>query len=230
MNRYQGKYLWLGSLIGLCSVIFSSAMAIELSEESWKQLARGQVIVMTEKIEGMRRVEAAVLIAQPPETIWQTMLDCASAPEFVPSMQRCTVLKQFPEGENAEPEWQVIEHEVRYGWLAPKTIYQFRADYETHRHISFMRISGDLNELEGDWRLTIVEPNKPEVPDHLNGFTLVTYSVFIDPGFLVPGFISRGALQNDLPEVMRSLRTRVNAQRLLQESSTTVHIDNSNVE
>lgn len=184
-----GCLLSLGMLPGLVT-------ALELSDDDWERLGAGEVVVQAGEVDGTRRVEAAIVIEQPAEAIWQVMLDCPNAPEFVPNMQRCEVL------ERAEDDsWEVIEHEVKYGWLAPKTVYQFRAEYEPLSMIQFERISGDLSHLEGDWSLQPVAG--------LDNYILVSYSVFIDPGFLVPGFITRSALRDDLPEVMRSLRERV---------------------
>ena len=176
-NRYAKTAFHALVAAGVSGLTAITAQAIELDTDDWEQLSKGQVLVDTQTIEGRRRVEAAVLIAQQPEGIWDVMLDCDAAPEFVPSMQRCTVLEQFPEDTSVEPEWQIIEHEVKYGWLAPKTVYQFKADYKTNQHISFSRISGDLNELEGDWQLLSIEPGEQGAPEDIDGFTLVTYSV-----------------------------------------------------
>ncbi len=177
-------------------LVSAAANALELTDSDWEQLGAGEVIVQSDKVDGRRRVEAAVVIQQPTADIWQVMLDCDNAPEFVPNMQRCQIIQQAD-----DRSWEIIEHQVKYGWLAPKTVYQFRADYVPQQKIHFERISGDLNHLEGDWMLTPI--------DGLEDYVLVTYSVFIDPGFLVPGFITRGALRDDLPDVMRSLRERV---------------------
>lgn len=183
----------LTACIGLTS---SVVMSLELTDMDWEQLGAGEVVVQADEIDGMRRVEAAIVIEQPSAAIWQVMLDCPNAPEFVPNMQSCEVLERADDA-----SWEIIEHKVKYGWLAPKTVYQFRAEYQPQQQIHFERISGDLKHLEGDWML--------EPISGLEGYVLVSYSVFIDPGFLVPGFITRSALRDDLPDVMRSLRERV---------------------
>ncbi len=184
-------------LFAACGCLLSAAAcALELTDSDWEQLGAGEVVVQSDKVEGKRRVEAAIVIQQTTEDIWQVMLDCDKAPEFVPNMQRCEILEQADDN-----SWEIIEHQVKYGWLAPKTVYQFRADYVPQQKIHFERISGDLKHLEGDWMLQPIAD--------LKGHVLVTYSVFIDPGFLVPGFISRSALRDDLPKVMLSLRDRI---------------------
>ncbi len=194
---------WL--MIGAC-LISGAAMSLELDDMDWERLGAGEVVVKTDKVDGTRRVEAAIVIEQPSEAIWQVMLDCPNAPEFVPNMKSCEVLEQAEDA-----SWEIIEHQVKYGWLAPKTVYQFRAEYKPLQQIHFERISGDLKHLEGDWMLEPVAG--------LEGYVLVSYSVFIDPGFLVPGFITRGALKDDLPDVMQSLRERVAQVQSTQSSA-----------
>lgn len=178
------------------TLALNTVFAADLTPEDWEALHAGEVIVETQKIDGKRRVEAAILIDNSAEDIWRVMLDCDAAPDFVPNMRRCTVLESAEDG-----SWQIIEHEVKYGWIAPKTVYRFKADYIPQRHIHFERVSGDLRHLVGDWRLEQIGAEKASV--------LISYSVFIDPGILVPGFMTRRALRHDLPDVMNALRDRV---------------------
>ena len=191
--------LWVQLLLAFGLLVFATPSlvgAAELSDEERAKLQQGEAVVRTLEIEGNRRVEAFILIDAPVEEIWRVMLDCAAAPEFVPNMRRCEVF------DTAEDEsWQIIEHEVKYGWIAPRTVYRFRAEYEAGRHIHFERISGDLRHLKGDWRL---QPASQE-----GASILVSYSVFIDPGILVPGFMVRRALRRDVPDVLHALRERV---------------------
>ena len=171
----------------------NNSFSLELDAEDWENLHRGEVIVQAENINKRKRVGAAIIIYQPIDKIWQVMLDCDRIHEFLPSLEKCELLDSAEDG-----SWEMIRHTVRYSWLTPKTRYVFKAEYEPKKNIHFKRISGDLNELEGDWGMQV-----------MGDFVLVTYSVYIDPGFLVPGFITRSALRDDLPELMRALRQRV---------------------
>lgn len=191
------QHLSMNSLQRCCAVLLfgltQAANALELAEHDWERLHRGEVVVQSESVNDQNRVAAAIIIHQPVEKIWQVMLDCEHIHEFVPNLEACTLLDAATDG-----SWQLLQHEVSYGWLAPDTEYIFRADYDIHRNIHFERISGDLNELEGDWSMQV-----------MGDFVLVTYSVFIDPGFIVPGFMTRSALRHDIPELMHALRQRV---------------------
>jgi len=191
MNFFKVFHLCLGSCL-----MAGAAIAAELTDDDWERLKAGEVIIDTQKLDGKRRVEAAIVIDHDVGDIWKVMLDCPNAPKFVPNMRRCEILERADDG-----SWEIIEHEVKYGWLAPKTIYQFRADYIPQQSIHFERISGDLKHLVGDWTL---EPAPGQ-----SSSILVSYSVYIDPGFIVPGFMVRRSLRKDLPGVLRALRRRV---------------------
>jgi len=195
MNFFKVLRLCLCAILCACLMVRATS-AMELSDNDWLRLNAGDVVVQSRKVDGKRRVEAAIVIKQTIGDIWRVMLDCAAAPEFVPNMRRCEVLDRADDG-----RWEIIEHEVKYSWLAPKTIYQFKAEYVPQQTIHFERISGDLKHLVGDWRL--------DSNDDLGGAVLVSYSVYIDPGFIVPGFMVRRSLRKDLPDVMRALRHRV---------------------
>ena len=182
---------------GLCSLLLLNiAGAADLRDADWKRLNTGDVVVDSEEQGGRGRVVAMVLIDRDVEAIWRVILDCDRAPEFVPNMRRCEVLERAP-----DESWEIIEHEIKYSWFTPKTIYRFKAEYTPFERVHFERIDGDLRELVGDWVLTPLRDRGRPV--------LVSYSVFIDPGAVVPEFLVRRALRRDLPELMRALRDRV---------------------
>lgn len=172
------------------------AGAADLRDADWKRLNAGDVVVQSEERGGTGRVVAMVLIDRHVTAIWRVMLDCDGAPQFVPNMKRCAVLERAP-----DESWEIIEHEIKYRWFTPKTVYRFKAEYTPLERVHFERIDGDLRELVGDWVLTPLRDRGHPV--------LVSYSVFIDPGALVPDFLVRRALRKDLPELMRALRDRV---------------------
>lgn len=168
----------------------------ELSDDDWKRLSVGETVVHTQELEGRPRVAALVLIPQPVERIWEVMLDCERAPEFVPNLRRCEVIERAEDG-----SWELIEHEVKYRWFAPKTVYRFKAKYVHHAEVRFTRVSGDLRALDGQWRLLPLPTEEPRV--------LVSYTVSIDPGVFIPDALVRRALERDLPELMIALKNRV---------------------
>jgi ribosome-associated toxin RatA of RatAB toxin-antitoxin module len=126
------------------------------------RLSRGEVVVSTDSAGGSHRtVQAAILLDAPAERIWDVMVDCGGAPEFVPGLRECTVVER---GEG----WEVLQHRVRISSLLPQVTYRFRATYHRPERIGFVRVSGDLKAMEGSWTLVPVEDGRR---------TVVRYSV-----------------------------------------------------
>jgi len=193
--------------LSFCLIVvlaLTSADATQVSSQDWERLHAGDVVIQSKKIDGQHRIEAAIVIASPVDDIWKVMLDCPNAPLFVPNMRRCEVIERADDA-----SWEIIEHEIKYNWLAPTTIYQFKAEYIPQELIHFERISGDLTHLVGDWKLISVQGHSDAV--------LVQYSVYINPGFFVPKFMTRRALRKDVPDILRALRDRVQS---LQDANT----------
>jgi len=186
------RSLALAALLALAAA--GAALAAggpELGRAERARLLEGEVVVSTATPERPRAVAAAVLVDAPVERVWKVMVDCPHAPEFVPGMRECRVL------EHAD-DHDVIQHRVKIFSFLPEVRYTFRADYRPRERIDFARTGGDLRAMEGSWTLA-----------RLEGKTLVRYSVYLDPGFLVPQWAVRRALRSDLPKLLLALRARV---------------------
>lgn len=168
-----------------------------LTAEELARVERGEVVVRSLATENSSagRVWAAVAIAAPVAVVWDVMVDVEHAPEFVPGLRRARRLEQHG-------QYEIIEHTVKFSWLLPEVTYRFRADYAPLARIDFRRVAGDLRALEGTWSLRATADGSG---------ALVTYSVYLDPGFLVPQWLVRQSLQRNLPAVLRALRQRAMA-------------------
>jgi ribosome-associated toxin RatA of RatAB toxin-antitoxin module len=180
------------ALVTVLSLGLFGAAGLDLPD--YGRLSRGEVVVSTDPAgRSHRTVQAAILLDAPAERIWDVMVDCEGAPEFVPGLRECTVVER---GDG----WEVLQHRVRISSLLPQVTYRFRATYRRPERIDFVRIRGDLKAMEGSWTLVPVEDGRR---------TVVRYSVYLDPGFLAPQWLVRQALRHDLPELLRALRRRV---------------------
>jgi ribosome-associated toxin RatA of RatAB toxin-antitoxin module len=168
---------------------------LRFGEAELGRLAQGEVIVHVDRASrrDKARVRAAIFIDSPAQQIWNIMVDCDRAPEFVPGLRGCKVLEQNEDSD-------IIEHRVKFSWFLPTVTYIFRAHYRDFSRIDFTRVGGDLRELEGNWIL--------EQPDDGQG-TIVVYSVYVDAGFLVPQWLIRRILRGNLPDLLLALRNRV---------------------
>lgn len=186
-NVARGGYALLIALL-----LVGPAIGWDTSQET--ELAEGQVVVEALTVERGEpaRVAAAIQIPADVESVWAVMVDCASAPEFVPNMKSCTVVEKHDNHE-------LIEHRVKLSLLLPSVTYVFRADYQPHTEIRFERVSGGLRHLSGRWQLTRLGP----------GLTQVDYVVALRPGFPVPRWLVRRSLKKDLPDVLKALRNQI---------------------
>jgi ribosome-associated toxin RatA of RatAB toxin-antitoxin module len=177
----------------LRAVSIPTAMRLEQADLS--RLAKGEVVVKRDQSADNPRglIQAAIQIDSPAPVVWNVMLDCEQVPAFVPGLQSCKVLHN-------EEETEVVEHQVKFSWYLPTITYTFQAEYTKFKRIDFKRISGGLREFTGSWTLEPVNDGQQ---------TIVTYSVYMDPGFLVPQWLVRNTLLKDLPDVLLSLRKRV---------------------
>jgi hypothetical protein len=168
---------------------------MELTPDQINAIRSGEVVIGSKHVDGLPKgnVWAAVWIPGPVEPIWEVMLDCDRAPEFVPGLKSCEVIST---GQNSD----VRRHRVDPSFLLPEFEYEFRTEYVPLREIHFKRISGDLRDMEGIWIL--------EADPEFEGI-FVRYSVFLDPGFFVPNWMVRNMMKGNLSEVLESLREQV---------------------
>jgi uncharacterized protein YndB with AHSA1/START domain len=137
-------------------------------------------------------IEALVDIPAPPQRVWQVMVDCERSKRTIPSLKTCRVTERAADG-----LFDVREHVVQWIWPLPSVRSVFRSDYQPFQRIAFRKIEGDLELLEGEWRL---EP--------LSGgaATRLSYRARITPGWPVPGALVRSAIEADVPKTLAALR------------------------
>ena len=185
----------------ICIGTYSSSLSsvrnprsVRFGEGELVRLKRGEVLVRVDGHDSgsKRRVQAAILIDSPAQQIWNIMVDCDRAPEFVPGLRGCRVLHHHE-------SMEIIEHRVKFSTLQPTVTYVFRALYQNLRRIDFIRVGGDFRELEGSWILEQINDRQ----------TIVVYSVYLDPGFPVPQWLVRRILRGELRDFLLALRNRV---------------------
>ena len=84
------------------------------------------------------------------------MTRCADALKYVPHLRVCRVRDRAP-----DDSWQLIEHEIDFGWYAPRVKYVFRADFVADRSITFHQVSGDFKANEGVWEFEPLDAGAP---------------------------------------------------------------------
>lgn len=191
------------SMMGLLAVLalalalmaVRSAPASAFAPEDKARLAAGEPIVRVTPADGPidGQVDAMMDIPAPAAAVYSALTECANAPEVFPSLKSCRVMQTDP-----SQTWDVREHKVA-SWASflPDMSTVFRSDYEPNRRISFRLISGDLQHLEGEWRLE---------PIAGGAATRVTYRARVGFHAMVPGFLVRQSLAADVPKFLAAIR------------------------
>lgn len=190
---------------GLLSA-FAAAQAVAgvpawpLSDPQSAAVQAGEIVVVaTREPDGAQRrgaaVQAAVIVTAPVAQVFRVMTDCVDASSWVPHLVSCTVLERDQQG-----RWELIAHEVDYGWFAPRVSYVFRATYTDDSTVRFAHVSGDFEKNDGVWSLTPVSDGAA---------TLVTYRVQSRPRIYVPDWLYERSVRAELPALLRALRERV---------------------
>jgi ribosome-associated toxin RatA of RatAB toxin-antitoxin module len=140
-----------------------------------------------------------MLIDAPPAVVFQMMTSCADALEYVPHLRLCRVRDRA-----ADLTWELVEHEIDFGWYAPRVKYVFRADMVTDHSITFRQVSGDFKANHGIWEF---EPMPGER-------TLLRYRVYMDPPGYIPNWLARSTFKRELPQMLTELRRHCEAEQL----------------
>jgi len=181
----------------------------ELTAAEIQRIAARQIVIRASLDSGQRRgtVRAAISIAAAPAVVFQMMTRCADALQFVPHLRVCRLREQAADG-----SWMLIEHEVDFGWYAPRVKYVFRADLIADRSIAFKQVSGDFKANEGMWEFE---------PDETGQRTLLRYRAYIDPPGFIPNWLARSTFKREMPQMLVDLRKRCEAEQARAATGTT---------
>ena len=168
-----------------CLVLATSAAGAENGE-------RDDAVAVSMQLDdqGHGVVRARTEIAAPPETVYNTLLDCNRAARIMPGVRRCKVLSTDPLG-------QMREHVVRFSVFQPPVRSNSRVTLEPNRMIRFTCVQGDIRACEGAWRLTPIDGGRR---------TQVDYDFWASPPFGLPIDLVGPMMRRDAPAALRALR------------------------
>jgi uncharacterized membrane protein len=187
---------WIAVVLALGLAALGTARAGEVAltpAETQRVAARGIVIrVALDATQRRGTVEAAIRIDAPASVVFGMMTRCEDAMRYVPHMRACRVRDQAPDN-----TWQLVEHEIDFGWYAPRIRYVFRADLMTDRRIDFRQVSGDFKANQGSWQIE---------PAGDGSHTLLLYRAYIDPPGFIPNWLGRSTFRREMPQMLSDLR------------------------
>jgi ribosome-associated toxin RatA of RatAB toxin-antitoxin module len=200
-SAFRGIAAVLASGLGLCGAPVAQAADFELTPAETRKVAAREIVIRANLDAGQRRgtVRAAVPIEAPPTVVFQLMSRCADAVQYVPHLRLCRVRDRAP-----DDSWQLVDHEIDFGWYAPRVKYVFRADLTPDRSIEFKQVSGDFKANEGLWEFE---------PDDTGRRTLLRYRAYVDPPGFIPNWLARSTFKREMPQMLTDLRKRCEAEQ-----------------
>lgn len=181
---------------------------LELGPAEMQRLHDGEILIESDLDAAQRRgtVDAALIVDAPPAMVFDAMIRCDDALEYVPHLRRCRLVGQ------PDPAVRLVEHEIDFGWYAPRIEYTIRADLEPGRSITFRQVHGDFRVNEGRWEFEA---------DASGERTLLRYRVHIDPPGYVPNWLARSTFRKELPRMLSNLRRHCEAEQVLRAHTST---------
>jgi ribosome-associated toxin RatA of RatAB toxin-antitoxin module len=133
-------------------------------------------------------------VAAPAQLCFDVLTDYETAADWQGPVKRCDVLERDARGRGVVVEYEV---DARLRSIS----YRLRQSYDEPWRIDSQYLSGDVRDLDGHWTF---EPDG-------DGATLVTFSLRIDPGRLVPGPVRRMLAEHVMGRAVEDLRRRAEA-------------------
>lgn len=195
------RWITAGPLVAFALSAGAWGADFELTAAETQRIAARQIVMRANLDPGQRRgtVRAAIGIDATPAVVFQMMTRCADALQFVPHLRVCRLREQAADG-----SWMLIEHEIDFGWYAPRVRYTFRADLMADRSIRFKQVSGDFKANEGLWEFE---------SDETGQRTLLRYRAYIDPPGFIPNWLARSTFKREMPQMLVDLRKRCEAEQ-----------------
>jgi hypothetical protein len=175
----------------------AKAQEFDLNWIDWERLDAGEVLYETTNEErGTVTISVAVAIDADRQAIWDILTACEVSPDYVPNVRACRLIATVAGG-SAE----LFEQVVKPAFFLPKFEHVFRLDYFPPDRIDVSHVSGPMDRLDGGWRLL----------ERPSGAIALVHTMTLKPGFPVPRFFLRNALESDLPDVLGAIRERAEA-------------------
>jgi ribosome-associated toxin RatA of RatAB toxin-antitoxin module len=183
-------------LIGCLAATGAHAADFELTPAETRKVEAREIVIRPALDPGQRRgtVRAAVRIDATPAVVFELMSRCADAVQYVPHLRLCRVRDRAP-----DDSWQLVEHEIDFGWYSPRVKWVFRAEFVKDQSITFRQITGDFKQNYGLWEFESLDAGAR---------TLLRYRATIDPPGYVPNWLARSTFKRELPQMLTDLRKR----------------------
>jgi hypothetical protein len=166
----------------------------KLTPADLRELEAGEIIVRTRAVPPGKdgaHIMAAALVNAPPERIIEVVLDCPSEPNGIPHLVTCSNTYQQPASDASVVVYEQTE-KLRFGFafISKEVSYTLNAFHKPPYVRGWTLKQGDIKATEGYYR---VIPYK-------DGKQILLYSVYSDPGTVLPDFVQETLTKSDLPK------------------------------
>lgn len=166
----------------------------KLTPADLHELEAGETIVRSRAVPPGKdgaHVMAAALVKATPEQIIEVVLDCPSKPKGIPHLVTCsnTYARAASDADVVVYE-QTEKLRFGFGFISKDVSYTLNAFHKPPYVRGWTLKKGDIKATEGYYR---VIPYK-------DGRQILLYSVYTDPGSVVPDFVQETLTKSDLPK------------------------------
>ncbi len=191
--RLSSRLLALSMLTMMSVALAPHALAGDPAD--WGKLSQGQVVVKQKATASKEvpSVEAKILLQVPVEKAWPIVINPVKLARNENKVKKVQVLSKSGNKQN-------VDFVVSMTPLLPNFHYVLLQELSPPNLLQFHRISGSFKDIVGSWRLTPAESGKKSI---------LTYTLQLDPGPLVPRSLLLGAIKSDLPNLMRNTRAAI---------------------
>lgn len=178
-------------LLMLTGMEVSAAASTDLNEDDVTRLKRGEILLQNihvEKSGAAARVTA--LFHSNTNAVWDIIGYCRYQLVYMQGLKLCEVV----EGDQFH---MTMRHRIRNSWYTPTMDFTFEANREPGGNGQVLLLGGDLNILEGQWKL---------IPLAGDNHVIVIHEIRIQPKIPAPKWLVRRSLRKDLPGMLACIR------------------------
>lgn len=180
----------------MCLIVNQSPGLMKLSSDNIKRLLQGELLVDIDWLAtDVIGASGSVFVKAPPEVVWQMLTDYGNLHHTMPKVTSSTLIEE-------QGPCKVIEQTGKSGiFIFERSVhFRLKVDEEFPQRLHFEQLKGDFKVYEGDWFL---EP----VSGATGTGTIVTYVARMKPDFFAPPILVSFVQSQDLPAILRSIRT-----------------------
>lgn len=169
---------------------------MRLTDDKTRRLLHGELLVDIDWFSGdVIGASGSVFVKAPPEVVWGMLTDYGQLHHTMPKVTSSALVED-------RGTCKIIEQTGKSGiFIFERSVhFRLKVEEEYPKRLRFEQVDGDFKVYEGNWYL------EPAMGVSGAG-TLVTYEAKMRPDFFAPPLLVSFVQSQDLPAILRSIRT-----------------------